>query len=227
MSDISQPDFEHNFIQVSDTSVSSTPRSSSTFSEEESMASGVIVSSLTSSLDPSVTNEISKDVLQVSTHEREIVLWMRAHPNKSFVVDDDYKISALCKSLSLPSQKTAHDEYERVDLTNEPVPIGRSSKGIMISPGAFTAVSGRQKIFYERKGDRKHVQKTANPRDRLRHPETRGSTEISESRVKLRSPQSSMSVAGASVLFGASNFVIKGGSIAAGAFSAIAGDQEI
>ncbi|GAW00286.1 hypothetical protein LENED_001791 [Lentinula edodes] len=176
-----------------------------------------------------------EDPVRITLNERDVIEWMRAHPKESFVVDNDCRISALTersatlRNLSpFSGQRLLEDlkeEYERVDLTNEPAPAEerkhsiRRGKGIY--PGAFSAVAGHQRIVHRRKGDRKHVQTHADLRDsRLR----RGAV-VAGSQVQ--SSQPSMSVAGASVLLGASNFVIRGGSIAPGAFSAIAGNQEI
>ncbi|KAJ3871584.1 hypothetical protein F5051DRAFT_195598 [Lentinula edodes] len=191
--------------------------------------------------EPSETLEpwtlLAKDPVRVTLtrNERNVIEWMRAHPKESFVVDNDCGISALTErsaalrnSSSFSRQKLLEDleeEHERVDLTNEPAPAEERKHSIWrhngIYPGAFSAVAGHQRIVHRRKGDRKHVQTRADLRDsRLR----RGAV-VAGSQVQ--SSQRSMSVAGASVLLGASNFVIRGGSIAPGAFSAIAGNQEI
>ncbi|KAJ3845870.1 hypothetical protein EV368DRAFT_89973 [Lentinula lateritia] len=168
-----------------------------------------------------------EDPVQVTSNEREVIEWMRAHPKESFVVDNDCRISALIeRSAALrdlspfSGQNPLEEEHERVDLTNKPAPAeGRKNsirrrKGIY--PGAFGAVAGHQEIVYRRKGDRKHVQTSAYLRD---------GAVVTGSQVQ--SSQPSMSVAGASVLLGASNIVIRGGSIAPGAFSAMTGNQEI
>ncbi|KAJ3861687.1 hypothetical protein EV359DRAFT_84074 [Lentinula novae-zelandiae] len=176
-----------------------------------------------------------EDPVRVTPNERDVIEWMRAHPKESFVVDNDCRISALTErsaalrnSSSFFRQKLLEDleeEYERVDLTNEPAPAEERKHSIRrhkgIYPGAFSAVAGHQRIVHRRKGDRKHVQTRADLRDsRLR----RGAVVAG---YQVQSSQPSMSVTGASVLLGASNFVIRGGSIAPGAFSAITGNQEI
>jgi hypothetical protein len=134
-----------------------------------------------------------------------------------FVVDAQQNVNTLDENsapraeLSLvPSQSRSNSEDEYVDLTNEPS-TGIEQGGI--SPGAFSAVSGNQQIFYRRNGNRnpKHVQRTRGFRTSVRYSDD---------------PRTAR-VAGASVLRGASNFVISGATIAPGAFSAIAGNQEI
>jgi hypothetical protein len=143
---------------------------------------------------------------------------MRTHPYKPFVVDAQQNVNTLDENsapradLSLmPTQSRSNSEDdEYVDLTNEP-PTGIEQGGI--SPGAFSAVSGNQQIFYRRNGNRrpKRMQRTRGLRASVRYSDD---------------PRTAR-VAGASVLRGASNFVISGATIAPGAFSAIAGNQEI
>ncbi|KAJ3803882.1 hypothetical protein F5876DRAFT_71089 [Lentinula aff. lateritia] len=179
-----------------------------------------------------------EDPVPVTSNEREVIEWMRAHPKESFVVDNDCRISALTKRSAalrdlspFSGQNPLEEEYERVDLTNEPAPAeGRKNsirrrKGIY--PGAFGASgSPRDRLqtqtlqlvvnLLHAEGNRKHVQTRAYLRD---------GAVVTGSQVQ--SSQPSMSVACASVLLGASNIVIRGGSIAPGAFSAMTGNQEI
>ncbi|KAF5364496.1 hypothetical protein D9757_011967 [Collybiopsis confluens] len=184
----------------------------------------------------------------LSADEWNIIEWIRAHPSESFMVDAELKINPLenhgtpapsTKATSLVpisrhrernSSGSDSDEYERVDLTNEaPLPEhegswSRSSSRYRngISPGSFSAVSGNQRIIYNRDGDRTITQNGASPRrSRRRHSGLRAFSSSSNPNSR------SMTVSGASVLQGASNFIINGSQIAPGAFCAIAGNQEI
>ncbi|KAF5357729.1 hypothetical protein D9757_011947 [Collybiopsis confluens] len=185
----------------------------------------------------------------LSAIEWKIVAWMRAHPSEPFMVDAEHKINPLdSQGIPVPSPSTSlvpisrhrernnssseSEEYERVDLTDEP-PLpehedswsrssSRSRYRNGISPGSFSAVSGNQRIIYNRDGDRTIIQNGASPQRSRRRP--LGLRAFSSS----SNPNSrSMTVSGASVLQGASNFIINGSQIAPGAFCAIAGNQEI
>ncbi|KIK60936.1 hypothetical protein GYMLUDRAFT_43485 [Collybiopsis luxurians FD-317 M1] len=198
---------------------------------------------------PEVDEVSSTAEAGLTLREWDIISWMRANPSKPFYVDAESKISPLdghersvsrVHRSSYSSRTTDHrrrsgsrsgsdsEECERVDLTNEaPVPEhdqwsrsdSRSRYRSGISPGAFSSVAGSQRIIYKRDGDRPIIQNSTGSRHARRSSGYRSSNRSSDSRT--------MTMSGASVLHGASNFVISGSRIAPGAFSAIAGDQEI
>ncbi|KAF5356639.1 hypothetical protein D9757_012850 [Collybiopsis confluens] len=204
------------------------------------------------SFSPPSTSSVEslKNLADLSAKEWKIVAWMRAHPSKPFMVDAEHKINPLDRQgVPVPSpdamslvptsrhrernnSSSESEEYERVDLTDEP-PLSehedswsrsssRSRYRNGISPGSFSAVSGNQRIIYNGDGDRTITQNGASPRrSRRRHSGLRAFSSSSNPNSR------SMTVSGASVLQGASNFIINGSHIAPGAFCAIAGNQEI
>ncbi|KAF9075467.1 hypothetical protein BDP27DRAFT_1315070 [Rhodocollybia butyracea] len=157
----------------------------------------------------------------LSSEEQAIIDWMRAHPKQPFKVDAAWAIYPLEEDLdstmtSLPQISGLNTE-EYIDLTNEPLvkehtPRARRYKGI----------SQEHSLLRRRDGDRPAATYVRTAPNKVRQ-RNRG---LQGARASSERPQT-MTVSGASVLYGASNFVISGSSIAPGAFSAIAGDQEI
>ncbi|KAJ3709863.1 hypothetical protein C8R42DRAFT_692288 [Lentinula raphanica] len=230
----------------------SSPRSISPSSDEEIPSHAISPNSSSESLLSTDSAEAlehnSENAIQVTSNEKKVIEWIRAHPGQSFVFDGEDKISVYDHPLSL-SRQDSEDELERewVDAIHESTydeentfdrrfdqrPLsrwnseGRSSyqRHHNMSPGAFSAVAGNRVVIDRRRGTRTQA---FHGEARFRHTSRGGLNSRHHSPTShWEGDMTSTSVAGASVLYGASNFIIRGGSIAPGAFTAIAGNQEI
>ncbi|KAF5387221.1 hypothetical protein D9757_006836 [Collybiopsis confluens] len=196
-------------------------------------------------LEYSSEREILEDLPELSPIERRVIAWMRAHPGEPFRVDESCEISALGSgehSNSVANSRTSlvshsrpsDDYYERIDLSDEPNNRERRSTYSnhrhrnVISPGAFSAVGGNQRVISRQSADHFPAQTTqTGARHSFRHGRRNLGSPRSSYGTRSSANEGTTTVMGASVLQGASNFVINGAMVAPGAFSAIAGDQEI
>ncbi|KAJ3833266.1 hypothetical protein EV361DRAFT_900519 [Lentinula raphanica] len=232
----------------------SSPRSISPSSDEELPSHAISPNSSSESLLSNDSAEAlehnSENAIHVTSNEKKVIEWIRAHPGQSFVFDGEDKISLYDYPLSL-SRQDSEDELERewpVDAIHESTydeentfdrhfderlllrwnSEERSSyqrRRRNMSPGEFSAVAGNRVVIDRRRGTRTQA---FHGEARFRHTSRGGSNSRHHSPTShWEGDMTSTSVAGASVLYGASNFIIRGGSIAPGAFTAIAGNQEI
>ncbi|KAJ3768272.1 hypothetical protein FB446DRAFT_752214 [Lentinula raphanica] len=230
----------------------SSPRSISPSSDEELPSHAISPNSSSESLLSTDSAEAlehnSENAIQVTSNEKKVIEWIRAHPGQSFVFDGEDKISVYDHPLSL-SRQDSEDELERewVDAIHESTydeentfdrrfdqrPLSRWNsedrssyqRHHNMSPGAFSAVAGNKVVIDRRRGTRTQA---FHGEARFRHTSRGGLNSRHHSPTShWEGDMTSTSVAGASVLYGASNFIIRGGSIAPGAFTAIAGNQEI
>ncbi|KAF5387286.1 hypothetical protein D9757_006869 [Collybiopsis confluens] len=190
-----------------------------------------------SELNASLPQPVTVHIPELSLREQGVIAWMRAHPDAESFKVESCKISAIdsCEHSTnshtslVPYSRRRDDHYERIDFSDEPdnrESRTTSSRHNPISPGTFSAVSGSQRIISRRSGGHLSAQKQKQTHSSFRHghrhsgfPRRPFSTSSAN--------EGTTRVAGASVLQGASNFVINGSNVAPGAFCAIAGDQEI